>query len=176
MLARVRSMLEMIRFSHTLFALPFALLSTALAWQNRWLDLAGIVLCMVFARSAAMAFNRLVDRDLDAVNPRTVGRHLPTGALSVASVAAFAAVSAAAFVASTTLFLLWGNAWPLYLSVPVLLFLLGYSFSKRFTYLCHVWLGTSLLLAPLAAWIAIRGLEGLMTPLVLGLAVLFWVT
>ena len=180
MLRRVRTLLEMIRFSHTLFALPFALLSAVLAWQQPGtfhpLQLAGILLCMVFARSAAMAFNRLVDRDLDAVNPRTVGRHLPTGALSVASVAAFAAVSAAAFVASTTLFLLWGNAWPLYLSVPVLLFLLGYSFSKRFTYLCHVWLGTSLLLAPLAAWIAIRGLEGLMTPLVLGLAVLFWVT
>src|SRR5439155_24270210 len=156
------------------------LLSAVLAWQQPGtfhpLQLAGILLCMVFARSAAMAFNRLVDRDLDAVNPRTAGRHLPTGALSVASVAAFAAISAAAFVASTTLFLLWGNAWPLYLSVPVLLFLLGYSFSKRFTYLCHVWLGTSLLLAPLAAWIAIRGLEGLMTPLVLGLAVLFWVT
>src|SRR5438132_10256454 len=163
MLKRVRTLLEMIRFSHTLFALPFALLSAVLAWQQpgtfHSLQLAGILLCMVFARSAAMAFNRLVDRDLDAVNPRTARRHLPTGALSVASVAAFAAVSAAAFVASTTLFLLWGNAWPLYLSVPVLLFLLGYSFSKRFTYLCHVWLGSSLLLAPLAAWIAIRGLE-----------------
>ena len=177
MLGRVRTMLEMIRFSHTLFALPFALLSTALAWQNnRWLDLAGILLCMVFARSAAMAFNRLADRRLDAANPRTAMRHLPAGTLSPAGVWVFTLVCSAGFVASTLLFLYSsGNPWPLYLSVPVLLFLGAYSYTKRFTVFSHFWLGASLLLAPLAAWIAIRGLEDLAEPLVLGLAVLFWV-
>src|SRR6266436_9015343 len=87
----LRRMLEMIRFSHTLFALPFALLSAALAWKTSpegfaWLDLLGILLCMVFARSAAMAFNRLVDRRLDAANPRTRGRHLPAGLLTPTAV------------------------------------------------------------------------------------------
>src|SRR5579871_3168786 len=99
MLRRVRLFLELIRFSHTVFALPFALASAVLAWQTvpfRWLDLLGILLCMVFARSAAMAFNRLADRRLDAANPRTAGRHLPVGSLSVAAVAGFLAASALA--------------------------------------------------------------------------------
>src|SRR5262249_14198911 len=151
------------RFSHTLFALPFALLSAALAWQGpqpfRWLDLLGILLCMVFARSAAMAFNRLADQHLDAANPRTAQRHLPTGQLSRSAVWIFTLVCAAGFVASTLLFWLADNPWPLYLSVPVLLFIGAYSYTKRFTALAHFWLGASLLLAPLSAWIAIRGLK-----------------
>src|SRR3954447_3767885 len=111
MLDRVRLFLELIRFSHTIFALPFALLSAVLAWQSpgvrfHWVDLLGIVLCMVFARSAAMAFNRLADRRLDAVNPRTAGRHLPSGQLSVAAVVAFLAACVLGFFASTLLFLL----------------------------------------------------------------------
>ena len=93
MLTRVRLLLELVRFSHTVFALPFALLSASLAWRDegliRWQDLLGILLCMVFARTAAMAFNRLADRHLDAANPRTAGRHLPAGTLRVATVAAF---------------------------------------------------------------------------------------
>src|ERR671923_1597675 len=93
----IRTLLEMIRFSHTLFALPFALLSALLAWQKphsfHVLDLLGILLCMVFARSAAMAFNRLADRQFDAANPRTAGRHLPSGQLSVAAVWLFTLVS-----------------------------------------------------------------------------------
>jgi 4-hydroxybenzoate polyprenyltransferase len=176
---RVRPLLEMIRFSHTLFALPFALLSAVLAWQDaafRPLDLLGILLCMVFARSAAMAFNRLADRRFDAANPRTAGRHLPSGRLSVPAVWAFTLTCAAGFVASTLLFWASGNPWPLYFSLPILGFLGAYSYTKRFTILCHAWLGASLLLAPVAAWIAIRGLEALATPLVLGLAVLAWVT
>ncbi len=178
MFQRARNLLEMIRFSHTLFALPFAFLSAALAWQEHpfhWLDLLGIVLCMVFARSVAMAFNRLADRKFDAVNPRTAGRHLPSGKLTPATVWVFTILCAAGFVASTALFLLSGNPWPIVLSVPVLLFICAYSYTKRFTALSHFWLGGSLLLAPLAAWIAIRGLEDLAAPLVLGLAVLFWV-
>ena len=181
MLDRVRTLLEMIRFSHTIFALPFAFLSAALAWQDQggfsWLQLAGILLCMVFARSAAMAFNRLADRTFDAANPRTAGRHLPSGKLSPAVVIAFTVVCSVAFVASTTLFLAAepSNPWPIILSVPVLLFVCAYSFTKHFTALSHFWLGASLLLAPIGAWIAIRGLEHLTIPLVLGLAVLFWV-
>ncbi|MBL8798231.1 MAG: UbiA family prenyltransferase [Planctomycetia bacterium] len=184
MIQRVRSLLEMIRFSHTLFALPFALLSAALAWNEGWhswpqfgLQLTGILLCMVFARSTAMAFNRLADRDLDAGNPRTARRHLVTGELSVAAVWTFTVLCALGFVASASLFLLAEppNPWPLYLSVPFLLFICGYSLTKRFTALCHFWLGASLLLAPLGAWIAIRGLERLEVPFVLGAAVFFWV-
>lgn len=177
MLNRLRALLEMIRFSHTLFALPFALMSAVLAWREQeqfsWLQLLGILLCMIFARSAAMAFNRLMDRDIDALNPRTAQRHLPAGKLSVASVWTFTAVCSLGFIASTLIFL--PNPWPLILSVPVLAFICAYSLTKRFTALAHFWLGASLFLAPFGAWIAIRGLEGLAVPFLLGLAVLFWV-
>src|ERR1700692_637360 len=130
MFRAVRSLLELIRFSHTLFALPFALTSAALAWKKvgfQWLQLVGILLCMVFARSAAMAFNRLADRRFDAANPRTAGRHLPTGRLSTGGVWLFTVVCALAFVPSTLLSLPFDNPWPLYLSVPVLLFVCAYS-------------------------------------------------
>lgn len=179
----VRQLLEMIRFSHTLFALPFALLSAVMAWAMnrrddppipfRWQELAGILACMVCARSAAMAFNRLADRRLDALNPRTRLRHLPSGAISVAGVAWFTAFAGAGFVASTLLFFPQ-NPLPLYCSVPVLIFLFAYSFAKRFTVLAHFWLGAALMLAPLAAWVAIRG-ELAWSPVVLGGAVLLWV-
>jgi 4-hydroxybenzoate polyprenyltransferase len=184
MFTRIRHLLELIRFSHTVFALPFALLAGLMAWTYRarleppvpwrWRELAGILLCMVVARSTAMAFNRIADRKIDAANPRTWRRHLPSGVLSLASVVAFATVCAVGFVASTLLFLP-GNPWPLYLSVPVLLFLCGYSFAKRFTWLAHFWLGAALMLAPLCAWIALVGLVNLWPSLLLGLAVLFWV-
>ena len=173
---RLCHFLEMIRFSHTVFALPFALTSATLAWQKtrfQWPQLVGILLCMVTARSAAMAFNRLVDRQIDAANPRTAKRHLPAGLLSVPAVTAFFMLCCAGFIASTLLFL--PNPWPLLLSAPVLVFICLYSITKRFTALAHFWLGASLMLAPLAAWIAILGMEALATPLVLGLAVMFWV-
>jgi 4-hydroxybenzoate polyprenyltransferase len=178
----IRHLLELIRFSHTLFALPFAMLAAVMAWRLsgfRWLDLVGILLCMVAARSFAMAFNRLADRKLDASNPRTAGRHLPAHILSVPQVTLFAAVCAAGFIASTLLF--FPNRLPLYLSIPVLAFLAGYSFAKRFTSLAHFWLGTALALSPIAAWIAIRGEAVLAHPtdllpaLVLGGTVLTWV-
>lgn len=172
---RARHFLELIRFSHTIFALPFALLSAMLAWRDtpfRARDLLGILLCMVLARSAAMAFNRLADHHLDAANPRTAIRHLPRGLLSRNAVAAFTLLCCAAFVASTLLFL--PNRWPLWLSVPVLAFLLGYSFAKRFTALCHYWLAAALMLSPIAAWIAIRG-DVALTPVLLAAVVFFWV-
>ena len=174
---RVRHILELIRFSHTIFALPFALLSAALAWFHpgsffRWLDLAGILLCMIFARSAAMAFNRLVDRDIDAANPRTEKRHIPAGLLSAKAVAVFTIVCSAAFVASTLIFL--PKRLPIILAVPVLLFLLGYSYAKRFTSLCHYWLSAALMLSPIAAWIAVRD-EFALPPTLLAAVVFFWV-
>jgi 4-hydroxybenzoate polyprenyltransferase len=189
MLATIRHFLSLIRFSHTVFALPFALLAAAMAWHGdggphpprpfSWRALLGILLCMVFARSAAMAFNRLVDRKFDADNPRTARRHLPAGILSVPQVAAFAILCSVAFAASTLLFL--PNRLPMYLAAPGLGFLLGYSYAKRFTALSHFWLGAALALTPVAAWISIRGEAVMQAPgdllpaIVLGGAVLAWV-
>lgn len=178
-LSEAREYLGLVRFSHTLFALPFALLGAALAahgpdgWHGRPRDWLGILLCMVTARTAAMAFNRLVDRRFDALNPRTAARHIPAGRLSVGSVAAFTAASSLAFVASTLLFL--PNPWPIALAVPVLLWLLGYSYAKRFTSLAHAWLGLALALAPVCAWVALRASIA-WPPVLLGLAVWTWVT
>lgn len=178
MLKRLTHILEMIRFSHTLFALPFALLAAVMAWAGepptpfRVRDLVGLLLAMVTARSTAMALNRIIDRKLDAANPRTRMRHMPAGILSLRAVSVFAIVCAVAFVASTLLFL--PNRWPLYLSLPVLAFLAAYSYTKRFTILAHFWLGAALMLAPVAAWIALRA-EVDWPPVVLGAAVLLWV-
>lgn len=177
MLTQIRRLLELIRFSHTVFALPFALLSAAIAWQQpgspfQWTQAVGILLCMVFARSAAMAFNRVVDRNIDAGNPRTAGRHLPAGLLSLTTVVTFTLVCSAGFIASTLIFL--PNRWPLILSVPVLAFLLGYSYAKRFTIWCHYWLSAALMLSPMAAWIAIRG-ELALPPVLLSAVIFFWV-
>lgn len=186
---KTRSILEMIRFSHTIFALPFALLAAILAWRTpvsdgppvpfRWQDLAGILICMVTARSAAMAFNRLVDARIDAANPRTSGRHIPAGLLGRGSVLVFTLGNAVLFVTGTLLFL--PNRLPLILALPVLGVLLTYSYTKRFTSLAHYWLGFSLMLAPVAVWIALRGGVVMADPLdllpalTLGLAVMFWV-
>jgi 4-hydroxybenzoate polyprenyltransferase len=191
MLRTTRHLLEMIRFSHTLFALPFALLAALMAWTTplpagdapppfRWQHLAGILVCMVGARSAAMAFNRLADRQIDAQNPRTRMRHLPAGTLSTGSVVLFTVVASLVFAGGTLLFL--PNRLPLVLALPVLLFLLGYSYTKRFTSLAHFWLGGALMLAPVCAWIALRGEALFVEPadlvpaLFLGGAVLLWVS
>ncbi len=182
MFRRLRHLLEMIRFSHTLFALPFALLAAAMAWALnlrespprpfRWIDLVGILICMATARSAAMAFNRLADRRINALNPRTKMRHLPAGLLSVGGVSTFTIVCSLGFVAATLLFL--PNWIPLAASVPVLLFLFGYSYAKRFTALSHLWLGVALALAPSAAWVVLRA-DVAWAPLVLSAAVALWV-
>ena len=177
MLSQIRQLLELIRFSHTVFALPFALLSAALAWRMpdspfSFSQLLGIVLCMVFARSAAMAFNRIVDRRIDAENPRTQKRHIPAGLLSLTTVIVFTLISSVGFVASTLIFL--PNPWPIRLSVPFLLFLMGYSYAKHFTVWCHYWLSAALMLSPIGAWIAIRG-ELAITPALLSAIIFFWV-
>jgi 4-hydroxybenzoate polyprenyltransferase len=182
----------MIRFSHTIFALPFALLAALMAWHVpvvdlagdvgvsfRWQDLAGILLAMVGGRSAAMAFNRLADRKIDAGNPRTATRHLPAGRISVVSAWAFTILSLGVYLAGAALF--WPNILPLILALPVLGVLLGYSYAKRFTPLAHFWLGFALMLAPVCAWIGLRGMVVMADPwdltpvIILGLAVLFWV-
>jgi len=173
----IRNYLELIRFSHTIFALPFALLAAILAWDQRdspirWQECVGILLCMVLARSAAMAFNRLVDRKVDAQNPRTAQRHLPAGSISVGAVTVFTVVMSVGFVASTLLFL--PNRLPIYLSVPVLAFLMGYSLTKRWTSLCHYWLSAALMLSPIATWIALTGTVD-RTPLLIAAMIFFWV-
>lgn len=178
LLGQGRAFLEMIRFSHTLFALPFALAGAVLAWREvgfRWLDVPALLVCMVFARSAAMAFNRLVDRHLDATNPRTASRHLPAGRLSVRAVMLFFVIAAVGFVLATVHFWVWNdNPWPFMLAVPILLFLCGYSLAKRFTAWCHWWLGAALALSPLAAWLAVAGSIAWPAVILAG-AVLFWV-
>ena len=180
------------RFSHTIFALPFAVMATLIAIRfggdGRWSStepwslvkpVLGIIACMVAARTAAMAFNRLVDRAIDAENPRTASRHLPRGEVGIGEVLGLVVLSSAAFIAATLLFL--PNWLPLVLSVPVLAWLLGYSFAKRFTSLAHLWLGIALGLTPVAAWIALRGETLLRDPVdvlpaaLLGLAVTTWV-
>lgn len=177
----VRKYLGLVRFSHTLFALPFALASATLAWGRHgfsWVSLIGILACMVTARSAAMAYNRLADRDIDALNPRTAGRHIPAGLLTPRAVTLFLVGSCVLFIGLTCLFLLEGNPVPLIFSIPLLVFLCGYSRAKRFTSLAHFWLGLALGLTPLGAWIAIRGWETLgelPVPCLLGAAVMFWV-
>jgi len=165
----------MIRFEHTVFALPFAL-------SGAWLAagglpplgrLAGILVAAVAARTAAMTFNRIADRRLDAENPRTRGRELVTGAVSLGAAVAFTAASSAVFVAVSFLLA------PLcgWLSLPVLALLLGYSFLKRFTLLCHFGLGLALACAPAGAWLAVQGafLPGWESPLLLGGGVVAWV-
>ena len=171
--AQVRLYGRMIRFSHSIFALPFALSGAALAAATSgfsWSQAGWIVVAMVAARSAAMGFNRVADRDIDAANPRTSNRELPSGAMSVASAALFVAVSSALLAAAAY------NLNPLCfaLSPVALAVVFFYSWTKRFTWLSHLVLGICLALAPVGAWIAVTGGIAL-PPLVLGLAVLFWV-
>src|SRR6056297_1748309 len=188
-LARLNRIMGMIRFSHTIFALPFAVLAAVLAIRVplpdgtmltlRMRELVGILLCMIFARSAAMAFNRLVDHRLDAANPRTASRRLPAGLLGRGEVWGFTIACGLGFVAATLCFL--PNWLPLAASLPVLAFLLGYSVAKRFTWAAHFWLGVALSLAPLCVWVALRGQAVLASPvdalpaLLLAAAVASWV-
>jgi 4-hydroxybenzoate polyprenyltransferase len=162
----------MIKFEHTLFALPFAFLGAILAadgmpalYQVFWITVA-----MVGARSAAMTFNRIVDRDIDAQNPRTAGRELPSGKLSVRFAWIFLGISAAFFVLAAYML----NWLTFALSPVALLVILGYSYAKRFTELAHLLLGIGLAIAPSAAWIAVRGTLDSEIPLLLSLFVMMW--
>ena len=175
-LAKLALFASDIKLHHTVFALPFALLSAFLAAggvpAHRKLLL--ILICMVTARTVAMSANRLLDAQLDAANPRTARRAIPSGELSKAFFGLALGACAAAFVAATGLFqFFYHNPWPLVLSLPVLLFIGAYPLLKRFTRLCHYYLGASLALAPVCAWIAIKGNIEL-PPTFMFLAVLFW--
>lgn len=172
MLRSLKTTLEMIKIEHTLFALPFAFLGAVLAarglptgWQILW-----IVVAMVGARSAAMAFNRLIDRQFDAANPRTQMRALPAGLLSVQFVAVFTIISAALFFLAAAML----NQLTLILSPIALGSVLFYSYTKRFTALSHLVLGWCLSIAPMGAWVAVRGTIDSLVPLLLSLAVLLW--
>ncbi len=167
---------SMIKFSHTVFALPFAIIGYFLA--IRFTDasfsavlFAKVVLCMIFARNAAMAFNRYIDRDFDKMNPRTAVREIPSGLISSGNAKWFVIINVALFVV-TTYFI---NRLCFYLSPVALTVILGYSYTKRFTALCHVVLGIGLSLAPIGAYLAVSGKFALL-PLLFSFAVLFWVT
>jgi len=178
LLRRVRIVLEMIKFEHTLFALPFALIAMLLAardWPqpgNRLPSLRTLVLIVVAcyaARSAAMAFNRLADLDQDRENPRTRNRALATGLLTTRFVWVFVAIHVALFVAVT-----YALNWLAFALSPVALaVVLGYSYVKRFSWMTHFVLGLALGIAPVGAWVAVRGTFDF-RPMVLSLAVLFW--
>src|SRR5688500_15098809 len=162
----------MIKIEHTLFALPFAFLGAVLAanglpspWQILW-----IVVAMVGARSAAMAFNRIADRHIDARNPRTASRAIPAGLLSVGFVWAFTLISSALFLLAAAML----NRLTLILAPVALASVLLYSFTKRWTQLSHLVLGWCLSIAPTGAWIAVRGEIGSPVPLLLSLVVLLW--
>jgi len=170
-LARLRVVLEMIKIEHTLFALPFALMGALLAARGlpSWPTLGWILVAMVGARSAAMAFNRLVDRDIDARNPRTAKRALPAGLVSVPFVVGF--TIAASLLLVLAAFAL--NSLAFALSPVALLIVFFYSFTKRFTAWSHAFLGLALAVAPVGAWVAVRGDFG-MPALWLGAAVICW--
>ena len=163
---------SLVTFAHTIFALPFALLAAVLAARGvpPLPTVAWILVAMVGARSAAMAFNRIADRDVDAVNPRTKGRDIPAGRVSVAEASVFCALSAAVFVFAASRL----NPLCLGLSPVALAVVLGYSYAKRVTALAHLALGLGLAIAPIGAWIAVTGAFAL-PAVALGLSVLFWV-
>ncbi len=154
--ASIRVYGRMIKFSHTLFALPFALAAVVLAHRTHpvtWSQLFWILVAMVGARSAAMGFNRIVDARYDRENPRTADREIPSGRLSVRAAVAFVALSAGAFLLAAAML----GPLCLTLAPPVLGVLFAYSFTKRFTALSHLYLGFAIALAPLGAWIAVTG-------------------
>ena len=168
----MRTTLEMIKIEHTLFALPFAFLGAVLAargvpsgWQILW-----IVIAMVGARSTAMAFNRIADRDFDARNPRTKTRAIPAGTLSVGFVWSFTIVSAAIFFVAAAML----NRLTLLLAPVALASVVLYSFTKRWTLLSHLVLGWCLGIAPTGAWIAVRGSIDSPVPLLLSAVVMLW--
>ena len=172
----MKNYLSLIKFSHTIFAMPFALVGFFLAYSEKggildWQKLLAIVFCMVFARSAAMAFNRYLDRDIDVLNPRTAIREIPSGVIAPKSALVFVIANCLLFIA-TTWFI---NPLCFYLSPVALLIVLGYSFTKRFTALCHFVLGLGLSLAPIGAYLAVTG-HFAITPLLYSLVVLLWVS
>jgi 4-hydroxybenzoate polyprenyltransferase len=172
----MKNYLSLVKFSHTIFAMPFAFIGyfIALKMENLYsfdyYKFLCIILCMVFARSAAMGFNRWADRDIDILNPRTADREIPAGIISPKNALYFVIVNSLLFVA-TTWFI---NSLSFFLSPLALLIILGYSYTKRFTALCHFVLGVGLALAPIGAYIAVTNKFDLL-PIIYSFVVLFWV-
>jgi len=197
-MSKVKNYLSLIKFSHTIFAMPFALIgfclgltkwnlelpglnlnetigwapkSFSISWDQILLKLLLVILCMVFARSAAMAFNRYLDRTFDAKNPRTAIREIPSGVIKANNALLFTIVSSLLFIICTFFI----NRICLFLSPVALLVVLGYSYTKRFTALCHLILGLGLSLAPIGAYLAVTGRFNLL-PILFSFTVLFWVS
>ena len=171
----MRNYLSLIKFSHTIFAMPFAFIGFFLASNNSKIDweiFIYIILCMVFARSAAMAFNRYIDRDIDKANKRTSEtREIPNGIIKAKSALIFVIINSLLFIGTTFHI----NMICFYLSPIALLVILGYSYTKRFTAVCHLILGLGLSLAPIGAYLAVSGKFNII-PLFFSAAVLFWVS
>ncbi len=169
---RLNNYLGLVRFSHTIFALPFAFMSALVAAQGipSWRIMLWIMVCMVGARTSAMTFNRIVDRRIDAQNPRTRDRHLPSGAVNLLEAVGLWFLSSGVFFFGAYQL----NSLVLLLSPVALVIICGYSFCKRFTSLSHFVLGLALAIAPVGAWIAVTGAFAI-APLILACAVLFWV-
>lgn len=171
----MKSYFSLVKFSHTIFAMPFALTGFVIAVREHasagpsWRLLALVVLCMVFARSAAMGFNRWLDRDIDAANPRTRMREIPAGAIAPRAALFFVLVNCILFIAATFFI----NRLCFFLSPVALAVVLGYSYTKRFTWLCHFVLGLGLGLAPVGAYLAVTG-HFAWLPILLGCAILTW--
>ena len=180
-MSAVKNYLGLVKFSHTIFALPFALIGFALGMRYQLINQLGInnigikfclvIVCMFTARSAAMAFNRYLDRHFDKLNPRTAIREIPAGIIKAEKALYFVFINAIVFVIATYFI----NTICFYLSPVALFVILFYSYTKRFTYLCHLVLGIGLSLAPIGAYLAVTGVFNIL-PLVFSFAVLFWVS
>lgn len=172
-MSTVKNYLSLIKFSHTVFAMPFALIGFCLAYQKTqhfdWKLLGLVILCMVFARTAAMAFNRYIDRRFDGLNPRTAVREIPAGVIKPGNALFFTITNVILFIV-TTYFI---NLLCFYLSPVALIVVLGYSYTKRFTPLCHLVLGAGLALAPIGAYLAVTGVFDWL-PLLFSFTVFFW--
>jgi len=167
---------SLVKFSHTVFAMPFALIGFTLAvtgteYQFNLRLLVLVVLCMIFARNAAMGFNRLADRKFDSLNPRTDKREIPSGKVSASSAALFVVINSLLFIVSAGLI----NRLTLFLAPVALLIILGYSLTKRITFLCHFILGLGLSLAPIGAYISVTGTFNIL-PVIYSIIVLTWVS
>ena len=177
----IKNYLSLVKFSHTIFAMPFALIGFVLGlrfnWINHqpfeqvWLKFFLVIVCMVTARSTAMAFNRYLDRHFDKLNPRTAIREIPAGIIKAEKALVFIGINMAIFIVATYFI----NTICFYLSPVALFVILFYSYTKRFTYLCHLVLGIGLSLAPIGAYLAVTGSFAVL-PLLFSFAVVFWVS
>ena len=178
---QVKNYLSLVKFSHTIFAMPFALIGFVLGLRNHFIQQTSVdhvgsifflvLVCMVTARSTAMAFNRYLDRHFDKLNPRTAIREIPAGIIKAEKALIFIGINMAVFIIATYFI----NAICFYLSPVALFVILFYSYTKRFTYLCHLVLGIGLSLAPIGAYLAVTGSFDVL-PLLFSFAVIFWVS